>query len=80
MDIQLIEGEYEAIDAVAIISEMIQVKIKYHENKISHIENEEDVKFREAKIKKLQSTLHDCRKAIADSSKKIMLKAVIDLN
>lgn len=80
MNIQLIEGEFEAKDALEIISQMIQVKIKYHENKINNLENEEDIKLRETKIKKLQKTLQECRENIADADKKIKLNAIINLN
>ena len=57
MKSQLILGSFNTIDASEIISQMIQVKIKFHENKIDVAATEEDIKFREAKIKRLQNTL-----------------------
>ena len=57
MNIQLIKGQFDPEDAIGIITQMIHVKIKYHENKIHRNSNEEDIKFRENKIKLLQKDL-----------------------
>ena len=60
MTIKLIEGTFNSQEAVDLITALIQTKIKFHENRIS-IENEEDIKMREKKIKRLQNSLHDFR-------------------
>ncbi len=80
MNIQLIQGNFNAKDALEIISQMVQVKIKYHESKISNNNNEEDIKFREAKIKRLQKDLFDIRNFIEDSGGKINIKSEIHLS
>jgi hypothetical protein len=64
MKIQLIEGHFNAKDAIEIITQMIHVKIKFHENKIDNANNEEDVKMREKKIHLLQKNLFEVRKII----------------
>ena len=64
MKIQLIEGHFSAKDAIEIITQMIHVKIKFHENKIDNSNNEEDGKMREKKIHQLQKNLFEVRKAI----------------
>jgi hypothetical protein len=80
MNIQLIQGNFNAKDALAIITQMIDVKIKYHESKINNNNNEEDIKFREAKIKRLQKDLLDIRDFILDSGGKINIQSEIHLS
>ncbi|MEO6282414.1 MAG: hypothetical protein ABIO93_03440 [Dyadobacter sp.] len=64
MTIQLVKGEFPASDAMELISQLVQVKIKYHEQKISSDMNEEDIKSREKKIKKLQDDLSEMKKYV----------------
>lgn len=61
MNIQLIQGEFNASEAVELITQMIHVKIKFHEQKINQDSSEEDVKYRESKIKHLQKELFQLR-------------------
>ena len=80
MNIQLIQGNFNAKDALEFISQMMHVKIKYHESKISNNSNEEDIKFREAKIKRLQKDLFDIRDFIHNSGEKINIQSEIHLS
>ena len=64
MVIQLIEGQFSPNEAIDILTQMIHVKIKYHEDKIKICQNEEDVKMREKKIKFLQRELSEAREYI----------------
>ena len=75
MKIQLIEGYFNAKDAIEIITQMIHVKIKFHENKINAESNEEDVKMREKKIHQLQKNLFEVRKVIELKGQGINLNA-----
>ena len=77
MKIQLIEGNFNAKDAIEIIAQMIHVKIKFHESKINNTNNEEDSKMREEKIKQLQKTLYEVRKEIALKSEDVNLNSEI---
>ena len=61
MTIKLIDGSFSTQDALDIITGMIHVKIRFHENKIARSANEEDIKSREKRIKELQRQLYDCR-------------------
>lgn len=79
MDIKLIEGEFNSNDALELITQMIHVKIKYHENKTSNSEIEEDIKAREAKIKSLQKNLFELRNNMKASSKGVELNAIISI-
>jgi hypothetical protein len=64
MNLELIHRELDSTDALVLIEQMVNSKIKYHENKISSHGNEEDFKTRESKIKQLQKDLFDLRKKI----------------
>jgi hypothetical protein len=79
MKVQLIQGQFSAEDAVDIITQMIQVKIRYHEKKINSSSHEEDIKTREGKIKQLQKELHDVRQAITIKKEAIQLDAEIKI-
>ncbi len=79
MNIQLIQGEFASKDALALITQMIQLKIKYHENKISQNDIEEDIKYRESKIRNLQNQLLELRNNIDDNSKYLKLDASISI-
>ena len=79
MNIQLIQGEFSTHDALELITQMIQVKIKYHENKITSLSNEEDIKTRETKIKKLQKELFELRKAINSTGSNLKIESIISI-
>ena len=61
MNLQLVSGQFSKADAIEIITKLLEVKIKYHEEKIKHLENEEDLKYRESKIIRLQNQLQETR-------------------
>ena len=54
MNLQLINGQFSSDEIIEIVSKMIQVKINFHEQKISKSDAEEDIEQREKKIKVLQ--------------------------
>lgn len=79
MNIQLIQGQFNAKDAIDIITQMIHIKVKYHENKINISSNEEDIKFRESKIKRLQKELFEFRNTIDKKIENVKLDAIIQI-
>jgi len=79
MNIQLIQGEFSASEALDLITQLIHKKIVYHENKIAKYSNEEDIKNRESKIKKLQKELFDLRSYIERESGSVKIDATINL-
>jgi hypothetical protein len=79
MNIQLIQGEFSANDAIGIINEMIGIKIKYHENKIQKLSNEEDIKAREEKIKRLQQERFELRNELLGRKGTVHLDSVIHI-
>lgn len=66
MQLEIINGSFSSADAASIIRAMIDVKVKFHEDKISRLSNLEEVKMRENRIKELQrvqSNIQDWLKA-----------------
>ncbi len=79
MNIQLINGKFPTKEALDMITQMIHVKIRYHENKIDANTSEEDIKSREKRIKELQKDLFDLRKQIEANEKAIDIRSEIKL-
>ena len=75
MNIQLIEGQFNTKEALDLITQMIHVKLKYHENKINNNSSEEDVKYRETKIKNLQKELFELKHYLDNSGNSVQLEA-----
>lgn len=64
MKMQLINGYFNAKDALDLITQLVHAKVKFHESKISHTTSEEDIKTREKRIKDLQRELFELRQLI----------------
>lgn len=73
MNITLIQGQFSSTDAIELLTKMVHVQIKFHENKICNTNNEEDVKMREKKIIQLQ-------KYLFESNESMSKKTVVGLN
>lgn len=80
MNIQLIQGQFSPQEAIDIITKMIHVKIKFHEDKIHSHSNEEDIKMREKRIKKLQEELFEIRNFIAIKKGNIKMHSLLEIN
>lgn len=79
MNIQLIQGQFNAQDAVDIITQLINVKIKFHEKKIEANDGEEATKMREKRIKDLQQDLQTVREYVFANGKSISVDSVLHL-
>jgi hypothetical protein len=79
MQIQLIQGDFKTADSLDIITQMIQVKIRYHENAIAKNSSEEDIKYRESKIKYLQNELSDLKKELSKKKDNVNINATISI-
>ena len=80
MKIQLVHGEFSSQEAIDIITKMVQVKIKFHEEKITGSPSEEDIKMREQRIKGLQKELYEVRDFITHKKAKIEMHSVVEIN
>lgn len=78
MQIQLIEGDFNKADTLELVSQMIQIKIKYHEKAIQRNSSEEDIKYRESKIKFLQDKLLQLREEINRSNNHVHATITIE--
>lgn len=79
MEIQLIDGQFTSADGLELLTQMIHVKIKFHENKISAHCTEEDIKFRERRIKQLQKDLFELRQFIGSKTAGLSLKSSVSV-
>lgn len=79
MNIELLKGEFSAVEAVEIIARMIEVKIEFHESKIERSDNEEDIKMRERRIKQLQNELYELKKSLKPGSDTLSLQSVVEI-
>lgn len=79
MKIQLLKGQFTSKDALDIITKMIHIKIKYHEEKIKSEDEEETMKMRENRIIKLQKELYELRKFIESNGDTFSLESEINL-
>lgn len=79
MNIELIHGHFSPQEAIDIITKMVHVKIKFHEDKIHSLSDEEDIKMREKRIKKLQKELVEIRNYITDKKTKIGIESVLEI-
>lgn len=59
MIISLISGQFETKEGIKLLTQIIDMKIKFHENKIQGDATEEDIKYRESKIIQLQRTRNE---------------------
>ena len=79
LKMDLVKGSFSKHDALDIIAQLIDVKIRYHERMITSDSGEEDIKMRERRIRDLQRDLFDMRVAIENHSEPITLKAEISI-
>ncbi len=80
MNIQLIKGQFSGLESIDLLTEIINAKIKFHENRIDKSSSEEDIKMRENKIKHLQNSLSDVRKWVHSEGKQISIESIINLH
>ncbi|HNU55511.1 MAG TPA: hypothetical protein PKN30_02905 [Flavobacteriales bacterium] len=79
MSMQLIRGEFKAADALDLITQMIHVKIRFHEEHIRQDSSEEDIKYRESRIKQLQKELYELRQRLDRSPTAVKLDGIIKI-
>lgn len=79
MKINIIKGQFKPSEALSIITKMIDVKIKFQEEKIKTSDNEEDIKIRENRIKSLQKELYESRKFIESHRRLVSIQSEIKI-
>lgn len=76
----IIKGTYSSDEAFEIVKNIIQLKINFHEEKISLSDNEEDIKMRENRIKSLQTDLFSFRKLVYSKTSSVDMNAILKLD
>jgi len=79
MHVSLINGNFSSLDALDLITQLIQVKIKFHERKIENTANEEDIKMREHRIKGLLNQLDEVKKILLKKEGQYLIESDIKL-
>ena len=79
MKMQLINGQFNASEAIDLLSQMTQVKIKFLENKILNSHNEEDIKSKESKIIRLQNAMSDLKQHILKGKPDLKIVAEVEV-
>ena len=77
MIIQLMEGKSRYKDVFEVLSQMINVKIRYPESQIDMDSNEEDIKPLESKIIILQNELFELRPTTDSKSENLIIEGII---
>lgn len=80
MKIQLINGQFTANETIDLLSQLVRVKIKFLEDKISTLNHEEDIKSKEAKIIRLQNMMSVLRQQIGLQNNVVHIASEIELN
>lgn len=80
MKITLLKGSFAPKEMEKLITELIQVKIKFHEEKIQSSDEEETIKMRENRIIKLQNDLKELRAFLNNTDSLINADAEIMLS
>ena len=80
MKIQLINGTFTPSESIDLLTQLLQVKIKFIENKILKSHHEEDVKSKENKIIKLQNTISTLNEFARNSNLDLKIESEINLS
>jgi hypothetical protein len=73
----LLNGEFSSDEAIDLLSQLIKVKINFHEGKIKSTDSEENLKYRERKIKSLQNDLMTIREILGEKGKAVHLESEV---
>lgn len=79
MKLQLIKGRFERDEALELLQQLLQVKIKYHEQKITRSISEEDIKMREQRIKQLQHEFAELRQILSKEEQWCELESEVNV-
>jgi hypothetical protein len=79
MHLQLINGRFDKTEALDLLTQLISVKLNFHQQKIAGSPSEEDIKQRERRIKQLQNELVEARRQIESTPEPIDIQAIIEL-
>jgi len=79
MNVKLIQGSYTPKETIELMHELIQVKIRFNEDKIGQSSSEEDIKRREERIKALQHELATVKNQLKNRHDRIEIMATVEI-
>lgn len=79
MKINLLNGNFTRRETLELITKMIHVKVKHHEEKLAASENETEMKLRETRIRQLQKELYEAQNYLETCKGTVKLKGEINL-
>lgn len=79
MELKLISGSFDKNDAIELISQLINVKMRFHENKINMTQSMDDIKAREKRIIQLQNEMRGCIEALKNIDGKVSMMSQIKI-
>jgi len=79
MQLNLLNGTFDQREVLDIIAQLMQVQIKFQENKINHSLNEEDIKLLENRIKKLHREWAEMRELIRRNGNSCKFESVLEV-
>ncbi|GEM_PF-190780 len=80
MNIQTLQGQFSKKEAIDIITQLIQVEIEFHENKMEDSKNKEHIKTSKLKIKQLKKKLHEVTKYIKQYKDGVELDSITTIS
>ena len=80
MHMQILEGQYATADALDMLSQIFQWKIRYHEACIDANTSEEDIAMRERQISRLQHEWQQLRQTLRGNSSDMYLSLQAQVN
>ena len=80
MKIELVNGTFNPNEAMELISRLVDAKISFLQDKIETSSNEEDIKMRERRIRKIQSEFHETRALLMEAQKPCGIVATVKMD
>lgn len=80
MQISLIKGCFNSDEAMDLLTQLLHVKIRFHENKIKQSHNIEDIEHREQRIIELQKSLYDIHRFVKNGDEFVDLSTDVYIN
>lgn len=77
--LSLLKGVFSRQDALDLITQLVEVKIRFHEKKMKDLVEVEDLKMREKRIQSLQSELHALRTVLGQAGPDVELTSTVHL-
>jgi len=79
MHFKIIDGVFSRQEAIDILTDMVRLKIRFHERRIETSSHIEDISHREARIRELQSELQEARERILAGDKNVSMGGSVSI-